>query len=781
MTATASPQRLSGFFAYPSQPREIGATVRETLNSLSHLSTVPAVTTWEQNDIAGRFLVDPILAQLESSSFLLADITKLNFNVTYEIGYAIGQRKRAVLVCNRSLKRDQSEIDRVGLYDTLGYERYANSIELGRIIERIKDVAPLAFDSHKVRMSSPLFVITPQVKTDAEIRLFARLKKARLEFRSYDPEESGRLDARTAIRSVAESHGVVVPLLANTHAEAGVHNQRGAFVIGLAHGMQKECLILQAGDDPVPLDYRDLVTSYRHLDQIDEAIATLAPAITALLQKSSQIAPEQLVSLLANIDLGASAAENEISELGRYYLETDEYRRTLRGEVQLVVGRKGAGKTALFVQVRNRLRQHKARVVLDLKPEGYQLLKFQDQVLSLLGAGTQEHTIGAFWEYLLLLEICHKVLTSDKESHLHNHLLFEPYQRLAKTYADDRFVKEGDFAERITALTHRITADFEQELAREPGKTLLSRDEITGILYRHDIHALQRDLIEYVRHKESVWILFDNLDKGWPAHGISAKDLVTLRGLLHALAGLQRTFAREEIKCTGTVFIRNDVYEHLVAGMPDRGKTSSVSLDWSDPSLLRELLRRRLVASGSLDGKLSFEDAWSRIAISHIDGEESSQYLIDRCLMRPRGLIDLVQACRGHAVNLGHARMEQDDLLHGEEHYSTNLVNNISYEIRDVMPSAKDVLYEFINAPREMSRAAVSERTHRGSADAEQVLDLLLWYGFLGLRRPGGEISYIYTVKYDAKRLAALVRSAGADAVFCINPAFWRGLEVTES
>ena len=62
------------------------------------------------------------------------------------------------------------------------------------------------------------------------------------------------------------------------------------------------------------------------------------------------------------------------------------------------------------------------------------------------------------------------------------------------------------------------------------------------------------------------------------------------------------------------------------------------------------------------------------------------------------------------------------------------------------------------------------------------LLDNLLWYGFLGVVRLTGEIDYIYTVNYDMKMLNAIatkLRDTGL--VYCINPAFWSGLEVSIS
>jgi energy-coupling factor transporter ATP-binding protein EcfA2 len=52
-----------------------------------------------------------------------------------------------------------------------------------------------------------------------------------------------------------------------------------------------------------------------------------------------------------------------MTTLGDHYLSTDEYQRAFRGEVNLVVGRKGSGKTALFVQLRNTKRERKPNIV----------------------------------------------------------------------------------------------------------------------------------------------------------------------------------------------------------------------------------------------------------------------------------------------------------------------------------------------------------------------------------------------------------------------------------
>lgn len=772
--------RLSGFIAFPSQPPLIGVTIRAAMDELRKDRNSPNLKTWEENDIAGRFIVDPILSEIEASDVLVADITRLNFNVVFEIGYAIGARKRVILVRNKSIVGGDDLIRDVGIFDTLGYSTYTNSIELSALLKNVEDTNPITFDSATINSGAPVYIVLPRQKTDVEIKLISRIKKARLQFRTFDPEEIGRLSATEAIENVAESHGVVVPLLPTDRVESQIHNFRAAFVAGLALALDRILLFFEPGADPVPLDYRDLVKTFKFPNQIDQFVAEFSTEVGARFQASSAPIVTQPRTFLEQLNLGASSAENELSELGHYYLETDEFRRAFRGEVRVATGRKGAGKTALFAQLRNKLRQDKSRVVLDLKPEGFQLLKFRERVLDYLEEGTKEHTITAFWEYLLLLETCHKILEKDRTLHMRDNRLYEPYRALVEAYYKDEFVSEGDFSERMLKLTDRIADDFHARQSSGSDKAALTSGQITELLYMHDLAALRDRVVAYLEYKNGLWILFDNLDKGWPANGVSAEDVLTLRSLIDAMAKIERELQRRTIDCHGIVFIRNDVYELMVASTPDRGKVASVTLDWTDPELLRELLRRRFLYSG-IKGRPSFEEIWRQIAVTHIQGEESSEYLIDRSLMRPRALIDLVRFCRSHAVNLGHNRLDVADIIHGEEHYSTELLDNIGYELQDIRPEAANILYEFIVSPEVLSGTEVRGILEKalGVDSWDRIFQLLLWYGFLGIVRDEGTTTYIYSVSYDMRRLLALVKRQGLDeTTYRINPAFWRGLEI---
>jgi hypothetical protein len=774
---------MNAFVCYPSEPPQVGSTIEAAASQLRDVGKIE-IETWRQIDIPGRFLRDGILRRIDTAGFVVADITRLNFNVTFEIGYAIGRQKRTVLISNKALNPDEKVITQLGIYDTVGHQSYENSNDLFTLLSKVDDISPLDFPSHEIDRSAPIFVLDTVHKTDASIRIISKIKKSRIRFRSYDPSEQPRLSTLEAYRSTHKSLAIVINLLSSDATDARFNNLRGAFLAGLAYGLDKDTLILQEGDEPVPLDYRDFVSVYKHPNDVDAYINDLVPRVAEGLQAYSD-RPLETRGFLASIDLGDPAAENEATKLAEYYVETDEFHKVLGGGVRLVVGRKGSGKTALFFRVRDILRENRQCIVLDLKPEGHQLKRFRDLVLDRLTEAVQEHATTAFWEYVLLLEVCYKVLEKDRQVHVRDHTLFEQYQRLSALYLRDQLTGgDADFSERMLRLIHRISDDFTDKWGGLSNLSLTSQ-EITQLIFKHEIPELRDHLVEYLKRKDGVVVLFDNIDKGWPTRGITSTDIVILRGLLEASRKLERLFQARDINFSFSVFLRNDVYEFLVGESPDRGKESRVSLDWTDPDLLRELLRRRLVYNG-IPSTASFDDAWRRISVSHLRGEDSTEYLVERSLMRPRNFLRLINYCKSNAVNLGHEKFGADDIEKATANFSADIVNEIALEIRDVFPAAEDIPYYFIAAKPQMSVAevrAILDQTPLTVAEYDAVIEALMWFGFLGIlhtKDGSHQETYIYDVYYDMKKLQYLAGGLGQGNMrVCIHRAFWPFLEIS--
>jgi hypothetical protein len=60
------------------------------------------------------------------------------------------------------------------------------------------------------------------------------------------------------------------------------------------------------------------------------------------------------LNLLKQASFGARVAEEETAELASYFVETDQWTRIVRGEIDVIRGEKGAGKSAIYSLLMNK-------------------------------------------------------------------------------------------------------------------------------------------------------------------------------------------------------------------------------------------------------------------------------------------------------------------------------------------------------------------------------------------------------------------------------------------
>lgn len=349
-------------------------------------------------------------------------------------------------------------------------------------------------------------------------------------------------------------------------------------------------------------------------------------------------------------------------------------------------------------------------------------------------------------------------------------------------YIVDDYSREGDFAERLKGLLRDVVQQIE---AKYPGQQNLelSAPEITGLIYKHDFYKLKSAVQEYFQFKGELWLLFDNIDKGWTSQGVNAHDLVIIRALLEATRKIERDLHRKEITAHTVVFLRNDVFENLIDTTSDRGKETRANVDWDDAELLREMLLARLKRADDFDQAADFRTVWNSICVPMIEGEDSSQYLIDRSFMRPRSLLDLISHCRGYAVSLGHDRILKVDIEKGLAAFSDDLLSELNLEIRDVFPDSDDVLHAFLGSPARLSREALNQRLSGHGIPAEKIAELtemLFWFGFLGSVWTDGTPRFIYSFHYNMKVMQGThAQLVGSGVTYVLNPAFVTALGLT--
>ena len=239
------------------------------------------------------------------------------------------------------------------------------------------------------------------------------------------------------------------------------------------------------------------------------------------------------LALLDGIHCGDPAAENEQEQLADYFLETEEFKRTYRFDANIVTGRKGSGKSAIFLQVRDRVRMDKRNVVIDLNPEGYQLIKLKEIVLELQSRGTRKEFVAAFWQYVLWLEIAYKILEKDERVAQPNAgNLALRYERLQNAFTSPVDTGIGDFSERLRLLTDTIQDRFKGGGTK--GQALVS-SAVLQLVYRFSIATLRDEVLSYLKIKGDVLFLFDNLDRMRSPTGFDETDGLLVLGLVESM------------------------------------------------------------------------------------------------------------------------------------------------------------------------------------------------------------------------------------------------------
>ncbi|MBR0947258.1 hypothetical protein [Bradyrhizobium liaoningense] len=390
-----------GFVAYPAAPKDLASTITLAVKAVEN-SPKARITAWPQLDIFGAVIADEVRAGIEKADVLICDVTRPNFNVYYEIGFSIGKRKSIAPVINASFKGAAEDIQKDGLFDIVGYRSYENSDTLAALLAELPEHILLDLYAKPLNTTQPLYFLNAYRKTNFVAGIAAGIKQSKVHFRSFDPAEISRFSTVQIISDVSASSGVIIPFLAPHIEDAERHNVRASFLAGLTHGLGRQALLVKDSTSTAqdPADFREMVEAFSH-DELRARVADFATQ--ALIEAQTIRSPSRSLgeTRLQRLTFGAIAAENEFRTLEDYFVRTSEFLRTVRGEVEMVAGRKGSGKTAIFFMVRDNFRRERGSLVVDLRPESHQLSLFRGELLKMMETGTFDHTLAAFWYFLI--------------------------------------------------------------------------------------------------------------------------------------------------------------------------------------------------------------------------------------------------------------------------------------------------------------------------------------------------------------------------------------------
>jgi len=123
--------KVSCFVAYPSKPPSLAETI-ETATEKIKRGQMVAINGWKSTSVAGKFIMMAICEAIQQRDVFVCDLTNLNHNVLFELGYAIAKEKRIWILLDPSIEKSKIDYEKFKLLTTIGYSEYSNSLEIER-------------------------------------------------------------------------------------------------------------------------------------------------------------------------------------------------------------------------------------------------------------------------------------------------------------------------------------------------------------------------------------------------------------------------------------------------------------------------------------------------------------------------------------------------------------------------------------------------------------------------------------------------------------------------
>jgi len=791
----AAADRPRCFVAYPSASADRAESIETAIGEINKGSVVDIVG-WRSLAVSGRLVIDTICDEIKSRQVFVADVTGLNPNVLFELGYAIAHRKRIWLLLNPGIQRARVNWDRF-LLTTVGFTPYTNSHDIVAQFYRDEPYRHLdrnLYDELLQGAGPPnkkdaLLYLRCDANTDASMRLARRVSSAPMRSVIDDPQEIRLQPFAWYAQQVNSAFAVVCHLLSTEYKDWELHNAKHALIAGLAHGRATPMLMLAHEPYDSPLDYRDLLRKHSTASEAESIFADwLLSNLESYEKRVAQVAAyrteERARIGLRDISIGEPIAEFESDTLPDYYISTAAYTETLHSRYSIVVGRKGTGKTATLIALAEELRADPRNHVCVIQPVGYELEGLMAILREELSRAEEGYLVECFWKFLLYTELAKSV---------YDQLLGKPeyYVRSPGETALCEFIEQyhslisPEFSSRLEAAVNRLRG------LTGNSSTQGLRLRISELLHDEMLARLRVLLGEVLKTRTKVAVLVDNLDKAWNANS----DLQLLSDLLFGLLGVSRRVSdeferdasgRSRVNLFFALFLRSDIYAAMLHFAKERDKLPARLIIWADPELLKRVIEQRFIESAT-DTK-SPQEVWQSYFVPTVAGIPTWQYIVSRTLPRPRDLIYLIKSALHFAVNRGRARIDGQDLVDGEKQYSRFAIDSLIVEAGARIAKVEDLLLHFIGLSEIVTEHDILNRLPIADiprSDLETVVDLLGELTFIGFEVAPSRFEFLYD-EQDTRKFLIMAKKTADETTngvrrFRIHPAFHSFLEITPS
>ena len=785
------------FVAYSANPASLAEVIENAISEINIQGNGLVVAHgWKTIGVTGKVIIKEVCAAIDACNLFVCDLTSLSPNVLFELGYAIARNKRIWLTLDPSFEESRLNFDKLYLFSGIGYAPYQNRNHLVNLFFQecpFEDLESTIYSkvihsatSTRDQQPSTLY-LKSRIETEASIELSRLLSKSRIPLIIDDPQENNSQTLAWYVQNTRNSFTAIVHLLDDKRDKRYFQNGKYSFVSGMAFGFEKPLLMLAHAPFNPPVDYADLLCVHDTAANCISAVSTWLSQIGETLSVERQKLRERLSEIdsaiaLQRLNLGEDVAENEQYDLLDYFVLTAAYQEALRTPQSMIyVGRKGSGKTANLYKIADALSNDPRNHVCIIKPVAYEL----EGVLRLLrlsiSKAEQGFMIESLWKFLIYTELVLSVYTELEGKPIH-YIKTKGEEELMNYVDEHQDLIKSEFAVRMERAINDLCEIAPSDSIAE------QRTRVSEILHSNVLGRLRELLGKVLEGKAKVCVLIDNLDKPW----IRGSDISLLSDFLFSLLSVSRSISKEfyrrgitwrPVRLSLLIFLRSDIFSHVMKEARERDKLVYRRLEWNDPTLLQRVIEERFLVSS--ERTLASEKVWQTFFVETVKGLPTKDYLTSRIIPRPRDMIYLCRAALAHAINHRHSRIEEPDILQAEKAYSKYAFDSLEAETSAQLEHLEELLYEFVGMNNIVTRDQVDksiEKAHIAPEKAQYAIDLLCESTFLGLETDKDKFEFIYDENKEEviRALARKIVETNGGERYLINAPFHTYLEIKD-
>lgn len=486
---------------------------------------------------------------------------------------------------------------------------------------------------------------------------------------------------------------------------------------------------------------------------------------------------------LVAIKFGVPAAERD-NDLLDCFVQSDTYSRLLTGQKTVILGNRGTGKSALLRKFAND-EIAKSNIVIQLAPEDYSYeVLSQSLAKESEGSWAKQGAYAAAWKYILLIKVMKEITQHGKSYKKGPHARI--YSYLRDNYSNIDTNPIGMLISYLKRMEGLKIGNHEAAIKARELKKLYSLEDLSNFF---------TDIDETTSHQK-VFILVDELDKGWDA---SEDAVLFVAGLFQAAMYLNQTFKNVKV----ILSLRKELYDNIPTLFEDAQKIRDVIefVEWDEPKLL-ELISKRIVKFLPETIEINDAERWNRIFQETLEYRQSNSfnYIVDRTLYRPREIIEFcneISTVAASPQSNTKPPFGYPIITEAEYKYSQNRLQDICSEYRFQFSGLQSVLETFRGLTYSMSRddlenhllkvicgefpVSKSTKPWCESLDPDALIEILWSIGFLRAQAAGGVkarrrsgSSYLGSYQISTLNLRGIQR-------FQVHPMFRSYLSMKES